>query len=140
MNNVGKIDRRRFVEGAATLPLAVSLPVVAQSGTPNHAAMHPHWHRDWKQAIHDFDMAPESPKGASGSTLAEDDAYRRSWDAAEKICNTPADTLEGVEAQLAHFIENFGEYSLNNIGDNLDGRLIQSALDSVRRINERMKA
>ena len=102
--------------------------------------LHPQWHQDWKQAMHDFDVAAESPGGGNGSSPAEDEAYHRSWDAAEKICNTPADTLEGVEAQLAHFVENFGDYCLDNIGKDLDRMLIQNILDSVRRINRSVTA
>lgn len=137
-NQNSTIDRRRLIATAALAPVA-GVPLAGLASGQN-TDMHVQWHQDWKQAMHDFEVASEMPGGGNGSSPAEDDAYHRSWEASEKICMTPADTLEGVEAQLAHFVESFGEYCLNNVGGNLDGQLIQNALDSIRRINGSVKA
>ena len=118
------INRRKFIAASATAPIAGM--ATSQSTDP-----HPQWHRDWKQAMQDFENEV-GDTGAGKGFAPVDDAYQRSWNAAEKICMTQADTLEGVEAQLAHFLDNFGEYCLNNISNDLDRRLATHLCWTVR--------
>lgn len=126
-------SRRTAIAALAASPL-VAASVPAHSDTSASADPLVHLYQQWKRAQTDFCREYAVEGRGNCETVEEQAACARMQGKEKEICLSKPKSIEGVEVQLTHFLENFGDDCFGGIPGDLDRRLIENALAGLREL------